>query len=510
MASTSSSTPSSPVLDVLIVGAGPVGLLAASELASRGCTVRIVDLEPVPVRLTKASGIMERSMEILPEPVANSILKTSKHVQCARMFEHDGQGEGKVISSIQMLSEKRGGKGLRSQPQWMTERALNEYLESLDVQVERPVELVGFQEVKRGVACRLRHHTTQDIETVEAKFLLGCDGGRSPIRKGLGLKFDGDTTAEYFFALHAQLSGYVGNDTSVDMYFSKDSSNVGSSKDTDHSDTLAPGFGFAMPMPDGGYLLIVDLDQAQQSHWRTGKYNKYGYELLRQPSPEEVVHVLKQRGCGQNLAVVEGTVQWVAHFRVNSRQASHYGKGRVFLAGDACHCHSPLGGQGMNMGFNDAKNLAWKLAAVAKGAMPMRILRSYEEERHPIEQKILTAIEEAQKVVSSRNPVIFFMRGRGQRLAPVLINFALQHTDGHILQYGTQQAWTYAASSLSLEHWERPLPSWSSPFRGLWTRKNQNLFRWLSSRVHAGDTVPEAKVREMSPNCQERRQKKGF
>merc|ERR1719386_198081 len=122
---------------------------------------------------------------------------------------------------------------------------------------------------------------------------------------------------------------------------------------------------------------------------------------------------------------------------------NHYGKGRVFLAGDACHCHSPLGGQGMNMGFNDAKNIAWKLAWAAKGSVPLSFLSSYECERQPIEHKILVGIERAQKAVSSRNPVLFFMRGRGQRAAPVIINFALEHGDGHILQYGTQQAWTY-------------------------------------------------------------------
>jgi len=124
----------------------------------------------------------------------------------------------------------------------------------------------------------------------------------------------------------------------------------------------------------------------------------------------------------------------------------------------------------------------------------MSFLGSYERERQPIEHKILVAIERAQKGVSSRNPVVFFMRGRGQRVIPTLINFALDHTDGKVLQFGTQQAWTYATSPLSFEHWERPGPRCPFPIPGILARKDQNLYRWLHSRVHAGDTVPDATV----------------
>mmetsp|Transcript_49860 Transcript_49860/g.77917 ORF Transcript_49860/g.77917 Transcript_49860/m.77917 type:complete len:679 (-) Transcript_49860:231-2267(-) len=479
-----------PALDVLIVGGGPVGLLAASELASLGCTVRIIDLNDKPVRLTKASGISERSMEILPQAVSDSILTTSKHVQRARLHEHDGNGMAKIIGEIGMSTGRRGGKGMRSQMQWLTEEALTKHFQSLPdhlrpgrtMQVERPCELVSFKEIKDGVECEVKNISTGHVERMISKFLLGCDGGRSSVRKGLGFTFEGEATAEYFFALHATLTGYVGNDTAVDMFFSKG------------SDPLTPGFCFAMPMPDGGYLIIVDLEDSQQKKWKTSENDRNGLPVLKQPEAEDVAEILRKRGCGKDLAIVAGSVKWVAHFRVNSRQADHYGKGRVYLAGDACHCHSPLGGQGMNMGFNDAKNIAWKLAYAAKGTMPLRILESYENERQPIEHKILVAIETAQKAVSSRNPVVFFMRGRGQRVVPTLLNFALEHTDSNIMQYGTQQAWTYAASSLSFEHWERPRPSFPNFLPGVWARKNQNIYRWVASRVHAGDSVPDATV----------------
>eukprot|EP00929_Paragymnodinium_shiwhaense_P036975 TRINITY_DN19776_c1_g1_i1.p1 TRINITY_DN19776_c1_g1~~TRINITY_DN19776_c1_g1_i1.p1 ORF type:complete len:304 (-),score=27.66 TRINITY_DN19776_c1_g1_i1:11-922(-) len=234
--------------------------------------------------------------------------------------------------------------------------------------------------------------------------------------------------------------------------------------------------------------------KGQQKKWATGEKDRHDNEVMRQPTPDEVVEVLRQRGCGKDLTYIPGTVKWVSHFRVNSRQTNHYGTGRVWLAGDACHCHSPLGGQGMNMGFNDAKNIAWKLAYAAKGVVPLSLLQSYENERQPIEHKILLAIERGQKAVSSRNPVVFFMRGRGQRLAPVLINFALDNSkDASILQYGTQQAWTYMTSELSYEHWERPVPGLCC-LPGVLARKNQNLLRWIGSRVRAGDSVPDAPV----------------
>jgi len=485
-------TDEGPDLDALIVGSGPVGILIASEMASRGCKVRLVDLNPAPVIMTKASGVAERSMEILPQAVSDSILKTSKHVQKARLNEHDGSGNARTIGTVGMTSEKRGGKGLRSQMQWLTEKALTDYLESLPdrsqpgqkLKVSRPYELLSFEEIDGGVQCKLKNTNTGATERVFSKFLVGCDGGRSTIRKGLGFTFDGEATPEYFFAIHATLTGYMGEDTAVDMYFSKG------------DDPMAWGFTFAMPMPDGGYLIIVDLDPTQQGQWATGDLDRNGYNVMREPDVEDVLRILRSRGCGKDLGVKPGTVKWLSHFRVNSRQTSHYGKGRIYLAGDACHCHSPLGGQGMNMGFNDAKNIAWKLAYAAKGAVPLSFLDTYEKERQPLEHKILVGIERAQKVVSSRNPVVFFMRGRGHRMGPVLINFAMDHTDGELLRFGTQQAWTYATSPLAVEHWERP--SVCPPCPNIWHRKNQNVFRWIGTRIRAGDTVPDAPVGDTS------------
>lgn len=487
--------PAGPALDVLVVGSGPVGLLAACEIASRGCTVRIIDPNESPVIMTKASGVAERSMEILPAPVAESIEKTAVPVNKFNIFEHDGNGTSTKLGGLVTAGiNKRGMKGMRAQMQWMTEKALTDHLVTLPdhlhpgrkVQVERPYHLESFKEVADGVECEIKHAKTGSIERVTAKFLLGCDGGRSSIRKGLKFTFDGETTPEYFFAIHAQFTGYVGGENSTaNLFFSKG------------DDPMAPGWGFSMPLPKNSHLCIVDLDLEQQKKWVTGELDRNGLPVLRQPTQEDVVELLRVRGAGKNMCVVPGTVEWLTHFRVNSRQTNHYGKGRIFLAGDACHCHSPLGGQGMNMGFNDAKNIAWKLAFAAKGTIPSSTLDTYEKERYLIEHKILLAIEKAQKAVSSRDPTMFFVRGRLQRIAPTLINFAVEHSGDHevkFVQFGTQQAWSYATSPLSSEHWERPRPQFPNPFPSINARKNQNLHRWIGNRLHAGESVPDAKI----------------
>lgn len=473
-----------PSLDALVIGAGPTGLLMAIELATRGCQVRIIDMLAEPNLQTKASGIQAHSLEVLPENVVDKILSTSKHVAHVRLWENANQGEAQLVSELDFMAMQtsQAWKGMRSQMQWLTEKQLAEHLQSLpgpipnkSMTIERATELVKFTEKSNCVECELFNASTGMTERVTTKFLLGGDGGRSTIRKQLGFTFEGETTAEYFVALHAQMENYCGSLDSMDVFFSKG------------DDPLAPGFMFCMPMPDDGFLIVGDLDAGQQKEWLTGQVDSHGLPLLKQPTEEDVCKIMRSRGCGPNLTMVPGTTKWLTSFRVSSRQADHYGKGRVYLAGDACHCHSPLGGQGMNMGFQDAKNLAWKVAYVATGQMDPKILSTYEAERQGIEQKICALIEKGQKVASNRNPVLFFMRGRGQRVAPILVGL-----NPGVLSYANQAAWNYQASPMSVEHWERPAPSFGSLCPAGGYRRQQNIFRWLGTRLRAGDSCPEA------------------
>lgn len=475
-------------VDVLVVGSGPVGLLAAIEIATRGCTVRIIDAQPEPVQMTKASGIAARSLEVLPQSVVDKVLASSVHVRSIGILEHSNEGEATCIAELK-LDKIATYQGMRAQMQWLTEKQLTEHMETLpdlrrpghNLKVERPYRLSSFRESTVGVECDVEA-ADGETQRVSAKFLLGCDGGSSFVRKGLGFPFHGEATPETFFALHADLEHYTGGKTTQsEIFFSKG------------ADPFAPGFAFSFCMPDGGVLMIVDLDHAQQQQWISDELDRHGERVLLTPTAEDICKVAEQRGCGQGLRVKSGTVKWISHFRVNSRQAEHYGGGRVYLAGDACHCHSPLGGQGMNMGFQDAKNIAWKLAYAAKGAVPTAFLETYEEERRGIEKKICGAIEVAQKGVSKRNSVVFWLRGRGQRLVPTLLNFV----GGTALSYLSQQGWSYSACRLSVEHWERP-PLSLGIFRAGGYRRRQNLYRWNGMRVRAGDAVPEASTEQGS------------
>jgi len=367
--------------------------------------------------------------------------------------------------------------GMRSQEQWRTEKFLREHLAALGISVERGVSLTSFTEIEGCVECKLEN-SAGDTTVERVKYLAGCDGGSSTVRKGLGLGFPGETTHETFFALHATLENYDADQCEGDIFYG---SNTG--------EKLSRGFAFTMPMPqDGAFLMTVDLDPEQQEPWLSAPddVDHRGNRKLLQPTAEDICAVLRARGCGPDLRVQPGSARWIAHFRVNSRQAPRYGHGRVFLAGDACHCHSPLGGQGMNMGFQDAKNLGWKIVACAKGWVEdeTRLMSSYEEERRGLETLILTAIERAQKVASARSPFITFLRGRGVRFASLLTS-----VHASAASYVAQQGWSYKNGPLAREHWERPGILRSLLQLGSY-RRRQNLHRWLSTRVRAGDRVP--------------------
>ena len=480
-------TSSEALLDCLVVGAGPVGLLLASELAARGCKVVIIDALLEPAKQTKASAVVPRSLEVLPAEVEGKLLLNGNLLKSMQVREKKEGDALKTVLDIKTSSlEVYGGiLGIRQQE---TEKYLTEYLTTLPdwfrggkktMEIQRGVLLESFTEGPTGVQCVLKTVNSGGLETVSCKFLVGCDGGRSNVRKHLGFSFEGTTTPEYFFGLDACFQN-----------FEMDAKDVVSVSLTQDQDPLAPGFAFNIPFGDGNCLLLVDVDLQQQKEWVTGELDRNGLPVLRQPEVEDVLKVARSRGLGANLSVKPGSVRWLTHFRVNSRQVECYGRGRIFLAGDACHCHSPLGGQGMNMGFQDAKNLAWKLALAIKcGGPTSSLLLSYESERKTMENKLLGGIERAQEVISSRNPVIFFMRGRGQRLVNMLT--FLQPAALSLL---AQQAWSYRKSLISMEHWERPTPT-CFPITSICPaggyRRRQNLHRWLATRIHAGDRVPD-------------------
>ena len=419
--------------DCLIVGAGPVGLLLAAELSRFKTSVRIIDFLAEPSKQTKATGIAARSMEVLPPKVCDKVMAGSRHVKQANVKE---AGVEKPILSLN-LETIANYHGMRAQEQWRTEQYLTEHLAELGVAVERGISLTSFDEVEGCVECKLTN-SAGNVTVTRTKFLVGCDGGRSGVRKALGFRFPGEATHETFFALHASLQNFdlAGRDR-MDVFYGENSGD----------NPLSRGFAFSMPLPgDDEFLITCDLDPEQQERWLSDEVDHHGSRKLLQPTVEDVCAVLRARGCGSEIQARPGTVRWMTHFRVNSRQAPHYGRGRVYLAGDACHCHSPLGGQGMNAGFQDAKNLGWKIAACANGWVTdyTSFLSTYEDERRSLEKLLLAVIERAQKMASARNPFIHFLRGRGARLINLLTSVqAATAVQAKATSFIAQQGWSY-------------------------------------------------------------------
>lgn len=352
-------------LDVLIVGAGPVGLTCAIELARRGVGVRVVDKRSGPAdRADKAIGIHCRTMEIwedqgvVAEAIRSGIWLHGQTVYVNGRMTHQVDWSG--------LSElPYAHLGL---PQYDTERILTERLASLGVAVERGVELLSFAQDDDGVTARLS--SAADGETaVRARFLVGCDGGHSAVRAGLGLAFEGG------LSMFPQL--FMLGDVRLDWSMPPGHllRFVRIEDDGDFTGMLV-----CVPLPGGRYRVATLAPQSLQKTIGAGVVPAGFWREYAPPVLADIQAVLDDLAPERTTA---SDLRWSSTFRVKHGIVDRYREGRVFVAGDAAHLHPPAGGQGMNTGIQDAWNLGWKLAlAVHENAAP-DLLDSYDAERRP-------------------------------------------------------------------------------------------------------------------------------
>ena len=339
-----------PRLPVLIAGAGPTGLTLALSLARHGIACRVVDKNPQPTEVSKALAVWSGTLEAFAAlGVISSFLDAGLHLT-----------ELKVSDGGRQLAALKVAEGVDSAypftiivPQSKTEAILAEHLAAAGVRIERPVELVAVEPAGEIVRAVLKHADGTE-ETVEADFVVGCDGARSTVRGVLGVDFDGITEPQTFILSDTRMAGDL-DPTSI--YIS-----------------WGPGGSVAL-FPIGGDV------------WRT-------FAMRDQPAGdaaptlEEIQAHLTANGPP---GIVASDPTWLSTFHVNERLASGYRKGRVLIAGDAAHIHSPAGGQGMNTGIQDAFNLGWKLAAVIRGqGEAAALLDSYEAERRPVAYGVVT------------------------------------------------------------------------------------------------------------------------
>ncbi|GGP33787.1 FAD-dependent monooxygenase [Streptomyces melanogenes] len=359
-------------VDVLIAGAGPVGLSAAAELRRQGVDCRLVDRLPGRLPFAKAVGIQPRTLEIWDRMgLARAVLEAAVPLRGQLMYVN-----GREQARIDLALPPEVPYGFAALPQYETERLLEEYLASLGTVIERGTELLSFTQDEDGVTARMRTASGAD-EEVRVRYLIGCDGAHSLVRKGLGLTFEGAAFPEEYMLADVEA------DWDLPYGYGVRSSHRADDGSTD--DLLV-----CIPLPGAGRYRMSMLVPPELSTLSApparGDGVAHGLEGGRTPELAHIQDVV-DRLAPSPARLSE--MRWSSVFRISHRIVDRYADGRVFVAGDAAHIHPPTGAQGMNTGIQDACNLAWKLALVIRGEARPALLTTYDAERRPIGEEVV-------------------------------------------------------------------------------------------------------------------------
>jgi 2-polyprenyl-6-methoxyphenol hydroxylase-like FAD-dependent oxidoreductase len=353
----------------LIVGAGPIGLALACDLARRGVGCRVVDdgEGPTPLDESRALAVWERTLEVLDDLGAiGSVLEHGKRLHGLNAFT---ERRRLLHVGLDLDGEDTPYPFLLSLPQGWTERALLERLGGLGVEVEWRTRLADLRADEGGVTATLE--TPDGPREARPHWLVGCDGARSVVRHRLGVSFEGTEYEEHFLLADVDLRWDVPDDEGR-LFL------------------LPEGGGLAaFPLPEPGRWRLIDATGAVESDDREAIVERFRTLLGEHVRPKA--------------ELVEAT--WTSGFRIHRRIAGRFRVGRCLLAGDAAHIHSPVGGQGMNTGIQDAYNLGWKLGLVLAGEAPEALLDAYEAERRPVALDVLKGTDRATRMLTLRQPV---------------------------------------------------------------------------------------------------------
>ncbi|NHO31198.1 FAD-dependent monooxygenase [Acetobacter fallax] len=353
---------------VLIVGAGPVGLTMAAELARYRVPVRLIDRLSTRTTQSRALAVWPRTLELLDMAgCADAFVAAGLHAKAVSI--HSGN---RVLARIPFGTIASFFNYLLMIPQSETERLLEDHFQILAGTVERETELTDFVDRNGSVTCTLTH-AGGEIETMEAAWLIGCDGAHSFVRRRLGVPFEGETLPAGFVLADVHVAGLTVPPDEPAIFW--------------HPDGAVMFF----PIASGRCRIIADL----------------GSVPLHAPDLAEMQALVNRRGPG---GVILSDPVWLSDFGVNERRVRDYRKGRVFLAGDAAHIHSPAGGQGMNTGMQDAFNLAWKLALVEHRKVSAGLLESYSIERSAVARQILSDSGHMTQVALLKNHLVQRLR----------------------------------------------------------------------------------------------------
>ena len=369
---------------VLIVGAGPTGLVLALWLTKLGVGVRVIDKTAEPGTTSRAVGVQARTLELYRQVgVADAMVEGGLKVAGVNLW---GRG-----AKAARLPFRHIGEGLSPFPYLLIfpqdahERLLIERLDALGVKVERRTELARFEQHHEGVRATLKRLDGSE-EVCEAAYLAGCDGAHSTVREGLGIGLQGGTYADLFYVADVEASG-----PSIDRELHVD-------------------------LDDGDFVGIFPLKGE-------GRVRLIG-AVRREPGrePRELTFDDIRGRAIEHMRLTIAKVNWFSTYHVHHRVAAHFREGRAFLLGDAAHIHSPVGGQGMNTGIGDAVNLAWKLAAVLNDGASDGLLDTYEAERIGFARRLVATTDRVFTFVTKPGALAEFVRLKlFPRIAPWLL-----------------------------------------------------------------------------------------
>jgi 2-polyprenyl-6-methoxyphenol hydroxylase-like FAD-dependent oxidoreductase len=374
--------------DVIIVGAGPTGLSLACQLVRYGIDFVIIDRKAGVTTHSKAIGVQARTMEIYEQlGVVEQALDRGQIAGKIRIVS-GGKVRGGVDLSA-MGAELSPYPYLFILDQSKNEQLLCEYLQSHHQEVIWQTELEHFAQAETGVTARVK---TADGESksIEAKYLVGCDGAKSLVRHALGLSFEGSTFERLFYVADAQ----------VDWEFSHDA-----------------GYGCFSPASVALFFPMVGENRYRIIGTFPEGLEKNEGEILYAEIEQRIKEDTK-------LDLEISHVNWFSVYKVHTRAVDRFSVGRCFVAGDAAHIHSPAGGQGMNTGIQDVYNLAWKMAFVIKGLAGEQLLATYNEERLPNARRLLETTDRAFNVLVGSNWFFGLMR---MKILPLVAKYAIGH-----------------------------------------------------------------------------------
>ena len=394
--------------DVIVVGAGPTGLLLAGDLAEAGLTVTVLEKRDGTSNLTRAFAVHARTLELLDQRgLADELIASGNPQPRLRLLD-------RVDVELSVLPSRF--PFLLVTPQYRTEAVLRRRAEAAGAVIEHGTRVTGLRQDTTGVDVTVA--TADGDTTRRAGYVVGTDGHHSTVREAIGLSFRGRLAVGGVMLADVKLADPPDRAASFTGVAEGFAFIASFGRRDDHGHLVETGPAAAVrtdPVAGDGYR-APDPDTADE-YWRI---------ICRRTgdtTPEDTPVTLDE--LRQVVVKAHGTdfgmhdPRWMSRFHSDERQAPHYRVGRVLLAGDAAHVHSPAGGMGMNTGLQDAANLGWKLAATIQGWAPQGLLDSYESERHPVGRQVLRTSGTLLRLVQLRSPVLRAIRNGLSRLIRV-------------------------------------------------------------------------------------------